>query len=213
MSSKHPPGGQVLGTGDDDYRHADMVIKAGGIHSMAETREADARRCKAMAIRDGQIVPLAPEPDGADDLIGADTVVVDDPGLTVLPTCDDTHTHLIGAGDAVNDVQVADARNLGEFLDLIRRRATTTPDGQRIITASNWHELQLAERRVPTRQELDSAAPRNPVLVKRGGHNDLVNTTGLRLTGVTAATPAPEGGGRPRHDPRGLIAPTADSSP
>ena len=116
---------------------------------MAETREADARRFKAMAIRDGRIVALVPEPDGADDLIGTRTVVVNDPGLTVLPTCDDTHTHLIGAGDAVNDVQVAGVRSLDEFLDLIRRRAATTPDGQWVITASNWHELQLAEQRMP----------------------------------------------------------------
>jgi hypothetical protein len=121
-------------------------------------------------------------------------VVVDDPGLTVLPICDDTHTHLLGAGEAVNDVQVADARNLGEFLDLIRRRAASTPAGQWIITASNWHELQLAERRMPTRQELDSVALDNPVLVKRGGHNDLVNSAGLRLAGVTGDTQAPEGG-------------------
>jgi predicted amidohydrolase YtcJ len=49
--------------------------------------------------------------------------VIDDPGLTVLPACDDTHTHLLFAGRAASDVQVADARNLGEFLDLIRRRA------------------------------------------------------------------------------------------
>ena len=192
-----PPAGQpTVGAGarDDDRQSADIVIKAGGIYSMAETREADARRFKAMAVRDGRIVALAPGRDDADGLIGEGTVVVDDPGLTVLPTCDDTHTHLLGAGDAVNDVQVAGARNLGEFLDLIRARAASTPDGQWIVTASNWLELQLAEKRMPTRQELDSAAPDNPVLVKRGGHNDLVNSMGLRLAGVTRDTQAPEGG-------------------
>src|SRR6516162_10101866 len=192
-----PPAGQpAVGAGarDDDRQSADIVIKAGGIYSMAETREADAHRFKAMAVRHGRIVALAPGRDDADGLIGEGTVVVDDPGLTVLPTCDDTHTHLLGAGEAVNDVQVATTRNLGDFLDQIRRRAASNPAGEWILTASNWHELQLAERRMPTRQELDSAAPDNPVLVKRGGHNDLVNTPGLRLTGVTAATPAPEGG-------------------
>jgi len=118
------------GARDDDRQNADLVIKAGGIYSMAETREADVRRFKAMAVRDGRIVALAPGRDDADGLIGEGTVVVDDPGLTVLPTCDDTHTHLLGAGDAVNDVQVAGARNLGEFLGLIRTRAASTPDGQ-----------------------------------------------------------------------------------
>jgi predicted amidohydrolase YtcJ len=173
--------------------HADMVIKA-VIHAMVSARETDARSYRAIAVRDGHILALTAEPDGADDLIGAGTMVIDEPGLTILPTCDDTHTHLIFAGRAANDVQVADARNLGEFLDLIARRAATTPDGQWIRTASNWHELQLAEPRMPTLQELDSAAPDNPVLVKRGGHNDLVNSAGLRLAGVTAQTRAPVGG-------------------
>jgi len=192
-----PPAGQQEPSareGDDDHQSADIVIKAGGIHSMAEPREADAQRYQAMAVRDGRIVALAPEREGADALIGDGTVLVDDPGLTVLPTCDDTHTHLLGAGAVVNDVQVGDARNLGEFLGLIARRAATTPPREWIVTASNWHELQLAEKRMPTRQELDSAAPDNPVLVKRGGHNDMVNSEALRLAGVTAGTQAPEGG-------------------
>ena len=102
MSSEDLPVGQVLGAGDDDHRRADMVIKADSIYTMAETREADARRFKAMAIRQGRIVALAPERDGADALIGVGTVVVSDPGLTVLPACDDTHTHLIGAGAEVD---------------------------------------------------------------------------------------------------------------
>jgi predicted amidohydrolase YtcJ len=172
---------------------ADMVIKAAATRAMVSARETDALSYRAMAVRDGHILALTAEPDGADDLIGAGTVI-DDPGLTVLPTCDDTRTHLIFAGRAANDVQVADARNLGEFLDLIARRAAITADGQWIRTASNWHELQLAERRMPTLQELDSAAPDNPVLVKRGGHNDLVNSAGLRLAGVTAQARAPQGG-------------------
>jgi predicted amidohydrolase YtcJ len=163
--------------------YADIVVRAGAIHSMAEAREADARSYRAMAVRDARIVALAAERDGADDLIGDGTVVVDDPGLTVLPACDDTHTHVIPAGREVNDVQVADAKDLGEFLELIRRRAASAPAGRWIRTAGNWHELQLAERRMPTRQELDSAAADNPVLVKQGGHNDLVNSAGLRLAG------------------------------
>jgi predicted amidohydrolase YtcJ len=54
---------------------------------------------------------------------------------------------------------------------------------------------------MPTAQELDSATDRHPVLVKRGGHNDVVNTYALRLAGITEDTPAPPGGviGRDEH--------------
>ena len=54
-----PPGQQEPSAraGDDDHQSADIVIKAGGIYSMAETRAADARRFKAMAVRDAATRP------------------------------------------------------------------------------------------------------------------------------------------------------------
>jgi predicted amidohydrolase YtcJ len=193
---------------DDGQRHADIVVKAAAIHSMASAREAEARVHRAMAVRDGHVVALSTERDGADELIGSATAVIDDPGLTVLPTCADTHTHLLFAGRAASDVQVADARDLGEFLDLIRRRATVIPAGQWIRTASNWHELTLAERRLPTRQELDSAAPDNPVLVKRGGHNDVANSMALRLASARSGTPRPTPTRSPCCEPPGTMTPS-----
>jgi hypothetical protein len=58
------------GARDDDYRRAGIVIKTGGIHSMAKTREADACGFRAMAVRDGRIMALAPERESVDDVIG-----------------------------------------------------------------------------------------------------------------------------------------------
>jgi predicted amidohydrolase YtcJ len=171
-----------------------MVVKVGAIHPMTARNETDARRYRAMAVQGGRIVALTAEPDGVDALIGKDTVVIDDPELTVMPTFDDTHTHLIFAGRAAHDVEVADAKDLAGFLELIRSRAASTPKGQWIRTASNWHEFQLAERRLPTRYELDAAAPDNPVLVKRGGHNDMVNSLALRLANISPDTQPPSGG-------------------
>jgi hypothetical protein len=43
---------------DDDHGHADMVLKAGAIHSMPQTRQTDARDYRAMAVRDGHIVAV-----------------------------------------------------------------------------------------------------------------------------------------------------------
>ncbi|MGW7423399.1 amidohydrolase family protein [Streptomyces sp. NPDC054813] len=76
----------------------------------------------------------------------------------------------------------------------MRQRAAVTPDGERIRTTTNWQELNLAERRIPTVAELDRATDRHPVLVKRGGHNDVVNSCALRLAGITEDTPVPAGG-------------------
>uniref|UniRef100_A0AAU2VF26 Amidohydrolase family protein n=1 Tax=Streptomyces sp. NBC_00003 TaxID=2903608 RepID=A0AAU2VF26_9ACTN len=96
---------------------------------------------------------------------------------------------------------VHQAHDIAGFLDLIRRRAATTPEGQWIRTTTNWQELNLAERRMPTAAERDRASDRHPILVKRGGHNDVVNTLALRLAGITEDTPTPPGGviGRDEH--------------
>jgi predicted amidohydrolase YtcJ len=65
---------------------------------------------------------------------------------------------------AASSVPVHQARTIPEFLDLIRQRAAVTPAGEWIRTTTNWQELNLAERRMPTADELDQATDRHPVL-------------------------------------------------
>lgn len=154
----------------------DLVIRAG----------------TAVAVRGDRIAATSPDPYGLDELITAGTRVVD--AAAVLPAFDDTHTHLIYAGLAAYEVPVHTALDIPQFLALIRERAAATPDGDWIRTTTNWQELNLAERRMPTAAELDTATDRHPVLVKRGGHNAVANGYALRLAGITADTPEPDGG-------------------
>ncbi|MFF2080296.1 amidohydrolase [Kitasatospora sp. NPDC058162] len=169
---------------------ADLLIRAAAVHTLAPGRAPQ----RALAVRGDRIAALSPDPRGLDHLVTARTTVHDLPGATVLPAFDDTHTHLIFAGRSAYDVPVHRARTIAEFLDLIRQRAARTPAGQWIRTTTNWQELNLAERRMPTAAELDRATDRHPVLVKRGGHNDVVNSLALRLAGITGSTPVPAGG-------------------
>lgn len=169
---------------------ADLLVRAGSVHTLVPGQSPQ----RALAVRGDRILAVSPEPHGLDDLVTARTAVRDLPAATVLPAFDDTHTHLIFAGRSAHDVPVHQARTLAEFLDLIRRRAAVTPAGEWIRTTTNWQELNLAERRMPTAAELDRATDRHPVLVKRGGHNDVVNGYALRLAGITEDTPVPPGG-------------------
>jgi predicted amidohydrolase YtcJ len=169
---------------------ADLVIRAEAIHTLVPGQAPQ----RALAVRGDLIAALSPDPNGLDDWVGPHTTVHDLPGTTVLPAFDDTHTHLIYAALGAHDVPVHQAHDIPEFLDLIRRRAKVTPEGEWIRTTTNWQELNLAERRMPTAAELDRATDRHPVLVKRGGHNDIVNSYALRLAGITEDTPVPPGG-------------------
>ncbi|WP_037606003.1 amidohydrolase [Streptacidiphilus rugosus] len=169
---------------------ADLLIRAGAVHTLVPGQAPQ----RALAVRGDRIAAVSPDPNGLDGLVTARTTVHDLPEATVLPAFDDTHTHLIFAGHSAHDVPVHLARTIPEFLELIRERAARTPEGQWIRTTTNWQELDLAERRMPTAAELDLATDRHPVLVKRGGHNDVVNHYALRLAGITEDTPVPAGG-------------------
>jgi hypothetical protein len=169
---------------------ADLLIRTGALHTLVPGQGPR----RALAVRGDRVIAVSPDPDGLDSLVTTNTEVLDLPQATVLPSFDDTHTHLMFAGRGAHDVPVQHARTVAEFVDLIRQRAAVTPAGSWILTTTNWQELNLAERRMPTAAELDQATDRHPVLVRRGGHNAVANSFALRLAGVTDDTPTPPGG-------------------
>lgn len=179
-----------------DRTPADLLIRSGAVHTLVP---GEAPR-RALAVTGERITALSAAADGLDHLIGPGTEVLDLPGTTVLPAFDDTHTHLILAAHSVHDVPVHRARDLDEFLGLIRERAASTPPGQWIRTTINWQEVNLAEQRLPRTEELDAATDEHPVLVRRGAYNMVLNTPALRRAGITAGTDAPPGGVIERDD-------------
>src|SRR5215831_3094714 len=181
-------------------RLADSVIRAQAIYSMAANRSV----YRAIAVRDEWIVAVSEAPDGLDGLIGPATRVIDEPGLTILPAFDDDHNHFILAADNLGFVQANQAHSIAELIELIRRRATSTPAGQWIRTSTTWDESNLAERRLPTAVELDQATSEHPVWVKKGGHEGVANSLALHLAGITSTTAAP---------PHGTIQRAADGAP
>jgi predicted amidohydrolase YtcJ len=176
--SPHPP------------RLADLLIRAAAIYSMARHRAF----YQAIAIRDEWIVAVSQDPHGLDGLIGAGTHVLDAPDLTILPAFEDTHNHLILTAQNMGLVPVDRAHTLAEFIDLIRQRAAQTPPGSWIQTSAAWHEVNLAEGRLPTAPELDEATQDHPVVVRRGGHVAIANSLALARAGITRETPDPQEG-------------------
>jgi predicted amidohydrolase YtcJ len=172
-------------------RTADLVIRAGAIHTMAQGRPT----MRSIAIGGGKVFGVGEATHDLDGFIGASTQVIDDPALTLFPGFIDTHTHLLFAASDINDVHVNEAKDIAAFLDLIRKRAAVTPKGNWIRTSSDWNEWNLAEQRMPQANDLDKATSDHPVMVRRGGHNDVLNTMAMRLIGLTRETPTPRGGG------------------
>jgi predicted amidohydrolase YtcJ len=169
---------------------ADILIRAARIYSMAPDRVT----YRSIAIRDGVILGLSQSVDGVDDLAGPGAKVIDDQSLIVLPAFIDDHNHLLQVARSAAFVQIDKAQSIPEIIDLLRARAAVTEPGQWIQTSTGWNEQNLAERRLPTASDLDQATTKHPVVARRGGHMAIVNSQGLRLSGINADTPDPAGG-------------------
>lgn len=132
---------------------------------------------------DRQILPLA----------GPDTLKVDLQHHTVVPGLSDDHYHyLSNASNDFREISLVRATSFAEFLAAIKERADASPPGQVLATQSGWLPDQF-DGRLPNKDDLDKAAPNNPILV-RGGHTMYLNSAALKMAGITAATPNPPGG-------------------
>jgi predicted amidohydrolase YtcJ len=118
--------------------------------------------------------------------------VIDLQGKTVMPGFNDSHTHIRGRPQRY--IELGDVSSIAEIQDLIRSKISEIGEGE-WITGYGWSEDELEDGRRPLRNDLDLAAPNNPVILTRaGGHSAVTNSLGLDLAGVTLETPQPEGG-------------------
>jgi len=146
----------------------------------------------AAAIRDGRFIAV-----GSDAEVmrskGPNTRVVDLHGKTVLPGFNDTHVHLTAGEELPLQVDLTHIHSIRQIQEAIAARAKQVKPGEWITGTRGWWEYQLAEGRLPTRADLDVAAPDNPVAIP-GPHYMIVNSRALALAHVTRDTPDPQGG-------------------
>jgi predicted amidohydrolase YtcJ len=160
----------------------------------------------ALAIKGERIVALG---SGAETRPWRDrrTRVVDLRGATVVPGIVDAHAHLDREGLKFLYPSLAHCRSIAEIKRVIRRLVAGRPRGEWIVTMPVGSPpfymdapMGLAEKRWPTRADLDAAAPNHPVYIRGiwGYWNkppvySIANTAALRAAGVTRDTRPPRG--------------------
>lgn len=173
---------------------ADLIIKNATIITV-DDRDTIAQ---AVAVFDGKFVSVGTN-DDVDHLIGENTRILDLKGKTVIPGFNDSHTHNVATGEFLHSLGLIDAApelnpSIPDLLDRVRERVKDTPKGG-WIGANNYIPEAVKEKRWPTREELDSVSPDNPlIIIIRGYHAHVVNTKALKLAGITKDTPNPDGG-------------------
>lgn len=170
--------------------HADIVLRNGPIWCGREDGVKE-----ALAIWQGRVLATGSDGEIA-PLIGPRTQVVDLAGRLATPGLNDSHLHLISLGLTMDwvDSKPDAAPTLDALLGAIAARAAQTKPGEWILSRG-YDQTKLDTGRHPFREELDRAAPNNPVmLVRTCGHIAICNSAALALGGIDESSVAPQGG-------------------
>jgi len=122
-------------------------------------------------------------------------------GKTLLPGFIDAHAHFAGFPSQSIGAQIlpppdAGANNISSLIKILK--AWSTPENIQLtgwIFGMGFDDSVLAEKRFPTKEDLDKVSTEHPVMIIHiSGHFCVVNSKGLELLDITSETPNPEGG-------------------
>ncbi|MBL9166158.1 MAG: amidohydrolase [Verrucomicrobiales bacterium] len=183
-------------------RQADLILRGGRVSTLDPNRPG----ATSLAVKDGRIVGLD---DDADYERGPHTKVIDLGGRRVIPGLNDSHLHVIRGGLNFNmELRWDGVPSLADGLRMLKQQAQRTPPGQWVRVVGGWSEFQFSERRMPTLEEINAAAPETPVFILHLYCRALLNQAALRACGYTKDTPNPPGGEIQRDhrgNPTGLL--------
>jgi predicted amidohydrolase YtcJ len=182
-------------------RVADLIFKNGKVITV----DAAFTIAQALAIIGDRIVAVGPDAAMA-QLTGPATRVIDLNGKAVVPGLTDAHAHM--DREALREVfpSLGRVRSIRDIKDRIAELARGKRPGEWIVTMPigdppYYFDVPdiLAEKRWPTRQDLDAAAPDNPVFIRSiwgywRGTFPLVscaNTQALKRAGISRDTVSP----------------------
>jgi predicted amidohydrolase YtcJ len=165
-----------------------------------------------VAVSGGKILAVGTEAE-LRTLAGKNTTVVDVSGRRIVPGLVDSHIHAVRAGlSYLREVDWTELPTVGHALAAVEDAAARRAKGEWITAPGGWHPSQFAEKRLPTRAELDRAAPGHPVFIHpQYGHDDhgVLNGAGLAALGWTGTCADPDGGAlfrTPTGEPDGRLA-------
>ena len=148
----------------------------------------------AVAIKDGVFIAVGQDHDVM-KLAGPATKVIDLRGRRTLPGLIDNHLHIIRGGLNFNmELRWDGVRSLADAMAMLRKQVAITPPPQWVRVVGGFTEHQFAEKRLPTIDELNAAAPDTPVFILHLYDRAMLNGAALRAVGYTRETPEPPGG-------------------
>jgi predicted amidohydrolase YtcJ len=160
---------------------ADVVLTGGKILTV----DADFGVVEALAIDGERIVAVGTSAE-LQRHVGPTTRVIELGGATVIPGLIDNHVHFARAVQRWHlQARLDGIDSRREALGILADKAAASPAGQWVMVQGGWSPQQFAD--APggfTLEELDAAAPRNPLFVQQGYAIVYANSLALRAVGL-----------------------------
>ncbi len=182
---------------------ADSVYVNGNIITLDQQESV----VSALAVADGRIIAVG-TPEKILSLVDDSTEVIDLQNTTLVPGFVDGHSHFSGvAAQAVTanllpppDGPSSDIASLQKVLgEFIKQSDMVNQHG--VVVGFNYDDSQLAEKRHPTRHDLDAVSTDMPIMIThQSGHLGVYNTKALEILGISDKTENPPGGVIVRED-------------
>jgi predicted amidohydrolase YtcJ len=188
----------------DTTQKADLILYNGRI----TTLDPDYPEAGNVAIAGGRIIAVDEGEEYA-DITTPQTKRIDLRGRRVVPGLYDSHLHVIRGGLNYNlELRWDGVTSLSDALALLKIQAARTPAPQWVRVVGGWNEFQFKEKRLPTLDELNAAAPDTPVFILHLYCQAMLNRAALKAVGYDRNTPNPPGGEIQRDkngEPTGLL--------
>jgi predicted amidohydrolase YtcJ len=163
------------------------------------TMDSANRRCQALAARGDRILALGTNEE-IKSMAKAGTKEVDLGGKTVFPGFIDPHGHFFLSSYFnrffvnLNSPPIGDVTCIDDMLTKLKEVASTTEQGK-WISGFGYDDTLIAEKRHPTRYDLDKVSTDHPIAIRHiSGHVLTANSKALSMGGVARETPQPDGG-------------------
>jgi predicted amidohydrolase YtcJ len=173
-----------------DAKAPDLILHRGLFTTLDRTNPT----ASAVGVKDGVFVAVGHEQEVM-KLAEPSTRVIDLKSRRVLPGLIDNHLHIIRGGLNFNmELRWDGVRSLADAMAMLKQQVAITPPPQWVRVVGGFTEHQFAEKRLPTIDELNAAAPDTPVFILHLYDRAMLNAAALRTVGYARDTPEPPGG-------------------
>lgn len=153
--------------------------------------DGDLKEFSVIAFQDGKVIDVYNDTTFESD---ANTEVVDGNGKFMLPGLIDAHTHVMGLGSMLMNIDLKGVKSLDKALEKVEDYAEEYPNLQ-WIQGRGWNHTHWETGEFPTAEDLDKVVSDRPVWLSRvDGHAGWANSKAMEVAGITAETKAPKGG-------------------